>query len=307
LTTGAFASGLALSGYDRALAGVAGRVTTGALVWQGFGSTSGERLAQQQIRGAGMSGPYDIGLGIVAGTEKVVLETRAFDNPQQALARQTLSRYVDYDIDYEHGLLLFKHPVPATDPSGNPVFIMLTYGAETGGAESTVWGLRATADARALVGREALDSLRIGSTFIRDGRPGAERELAGVDFGALRVGRLALHGELAHSQTPDSAGFATSVGGAVMLAKGLSVSGDWLHTDAEFRNPANIALAGGTNDLKLGARFLMGGSEIRVEHSAQQFDLQNVSRSKSGAFVAQKFGTLRAEAGLSASRLNTGT
>ncbi len=307
LTTGEFASGLALSGYDRALAGVAGRVTTGAVVWQGFGSTSSERLAQQQIRGAGMSGPYDIGLGIVAGTEKIVLETRAFDNPQQALARQTLTRYLDYDIDYEHGLLLFKHPVPATDPSGNPVFIMLTYGTDNGGAESTVWGLRATADARALVGHEALDSLRIGSTFIRDGRPGAERDLAGIDFGAQRLGRLTFHGELAHSQTPDSAGFATTIGGSVLLAKGLTVSGDWLRTDREFKNPANIALTGGTEDLRLGARFLVGGSEIRVEHSAQSFDLQNVSRMKSGAFVAQRFGALRAEAGISASRLNTGT
>jgi uncharacterized repeat protein (TIGR01451 family) len=307
LTTGTFASGLALSGYDRALAGVAGRVTTGAVVWQGFGSTSSERLAQLQIRGAGMSGPYDIGLGIKPGTERVVLETRAFDDAQQALARQPLTRFLDYQIDYDHGLLLFKQPVPATDPSGNPIFIMVTYGAENGGAESTVWGLRATADARALVGRAALDSLRIGSTFIRDGRPGAERELAGIDFGALRVGRVALHGELAHSQTPDSAGFATSVGGSIVLPKGVSVSGDWLHTDAEFRNPANIALAGGTNDLKLGARVQVGGAEIRLEHSAQAFDLQNVSRAKSGVFVAERFGTLRAEAGLSASRLNTGT
>ncbi|HEY7193212.1 MAG TPA: SdrD B-like domain-containing protein [Gemmatimonadales bacterium] len=307
LTTGEFASGLALSGYDRALAGVAGRVTTGAVVWQGFGSTSSERLAQQQIRGAGMSGPYDIGLGIVAGTEKVVLETRAFDNAQQALARQTLTRYLDYDIDYEHGLLLFKHPVPATDPSGNPVFIMLTYGTDNGGAESTVWGLRASADARGLVAHDALDSLRVGSTFIRDGRPGAERDLAGIDFGAQRLGRLAFHGELAHSQTPDSAGFATTIGGSVLLAKGLTVSGDWLRTDREFKNPANIALTGGTEDLRLRAGFLVGGSEIRVEHSAQSFDLQNVSRMKSGAFVAQRFGTLRAEAGVSASRLNTGT
>ncbi|HWE24703.1 MAG TPA: hypothetical protein VG496_12270, partial [Myxococcales bacterium] len=307
LTTGEFASGLALSGYDRALAGVAGRVTTGAVVWQGFGSTSSERLAQLQIRGAGMSGPYDIGLGIKPGTERVVLETRAYDDAQQALARQPLVRYLDYEIDYEHGLLLFKHPVPATDPSGNPVFIMITYGAETGGAESTVWGLRASADARAIVGHDALDSLRIGSTFIRDGRPGAERELAGFDVGALRLGRLAFHGELAHSQTPDSAGFAANVGGSVMLAKGLQVSGDWLHTDREFKNPANIALAGGTEDLKLGARFLIGSSEIRLEHSSQAFDLQNVSRTKSGAFIAQKFGALRAEAGVSSSRLNTGT
>jgi hypothetical protein len=166
-----------------------------------------------------------------------------------------------------------------------------------------VWGVRATANAR------VLDSLRIGATFIRDGRPGAERDLAGFDFGVLRVGRVALHGELAHSQTPDSAGFATSLGGSIVFSKGMTVSGDWLHTDAEFHNPANLALAGGSNDLKLAARFQMGGGgpEVRLEHSEQSFDLQHVSRAKSGAFVVQRFGAFRVQAGLSGSRLNTGT
>ena len=309
LSTGSFAGGLTLSGYDRALAGVAGRVTTGPIVWQGFGATSSDRLAQLQVRGAGMSGPYDIALGIKPGTERVVLETRAFDDAQQTLARQHLSRFLDYQIDYERGLLLFKQPVPAADPSGNPVFIMITYGTDDGGAASTVWGMRATADARGLVkARESLDSLRVGSTFIRDGRPGAERTLTGVDFGALRVGRIALHGELARSQTPDSAGSALSLGGLIQLSKGFAVSGDWLRTDAEFRNPANLALVGGTRDFKLGARFQAGGTELRLEHSAQDFDVQNVSRAKSGAFVGQRFGggALRAQVGVSASRLNTG-
>ena len=307
LSTGSFAGGLTLSGYDRALAGVAGRVTTGAVVWQGFGATTSDRLAQLQVRGAGMSGPYDIGLGIKPGTERVVLETRAFDDAQQKLARQPLTRFVDYQIDYERGLVLFKQPVPASDPSGNPVFIMITYGTDDGGEQSTVWGVRATTDARGLLNaRESLDSLRIGTTFIRDGRAGAERELTGVDFGALRVGRVALHGELAHSQTPDSAGSAMSFGGLIQLSKGFAVSGDWLHTDAEFHNPANLALVGGAQDLKLGARFQTGGTEFRLEHSAQSFDLQNVTRAKSGAFVAQRFGALRAQVGVSASRLNTG-
>jgi hypothetical protein len=267
-------------------------------------------LAQLQIRGAGMSGPYDLGLGFKPGTERVALETRAFDNAQQVLARQVLVRYLDYQIDYEQGLLLFKQPVPATDPSGNPVFIMVTYGTDNGGVMSTVWGLRATTDGRELMkrGRESLDSLRFGATFIRDGRPGAQRQLAGVDVGLLRTGQVAVRGEVAHSSTPDSAGFAANVDAAVHLGNGAVVlSAAWLHTDREFRNPANIALAGGSQDLKLGARFAVGSGVVRFEHSVQQFDLQDVSRSRSGGFVAQKFGDFRAEAGVTASRLTTGT
>src|SRR5262249_6886252 len=110
LTTGAFASGLVLSGYDRALSGVAARLTTGAVVWQGFGSASSERLAQLQLRGAGSSGPYDVGVLIRAGTERVVLETRAFDAAQQILARQELVRFIDSQIDYAQGLPPFQHP-----------------------------------------------------------------------------------------------------------------------------------------------------------------------------------------------------
>ena len=82
-----------------------------------------------QLSGRGQSGQFD--LLIVPDFGRVL---SAFEDAQQALARQPLTRYLDYQIDYDHGLLLFKQPVPATDPSGNPVFIMVTYGAETGGA-----------------------------------------------------------------------------------------------------------------------------------------------------------------------------
>ncbi len=311
LSTGAFASGLALSGYDRALSGVAGHVTTGDVVWQGFGSTSTERLAQIQIRGRGMSGPYDIGVQLRPGTERVVIETRALENAQRYLARQEMERYVDYQIDYDNGLLLFKQPVPATDLSGNPVFIVVTYGADDGGAPSTVWGLRASADARGLRTRYQLDSVRIGSTFIRDGRPGADRELAGLDFGILRTGWGSLRAELARSSTPDSVGLATSIDGSLTLAKGLvSLSAGWLHADPEFHNPANVALTGGAADLRFGARFATadGGTEFRLDHSAQRFDVQNMSRSRSIASVSQKLGDAwRAEARLASDHFDAGT
>ena len=310
LSTGGFAGGLALAGYDRALSGFAGRFTTGAVVWQGFGSTSSERLAQLQIRGQGMSGPYEIGQTLRPGTERVAIETRALENAQRTLARQVLSRYADYQIDYEQGLLLMKQPVPATDVSGNPMFIVVTYAVEDGGPMSAVWGLRASADARGLLaGGTAVDSLRFGSTFISDGRPGAERQLAGLDLALVRFGRASLRAELAHSQSPDSAGFATDLEGSVTLANGrLSLSAGWLHADDEFHNPAKVALLGGGSDLRLGARFASGGREVRLEHSAQRFVSQDASRMRSGAYVSQTFGTFRADASIGAQRFTaTGT
>ncbi len=308
VSTGAFAEGLTLSGYDRTLAGAAGRVTTGPVVWQGFGSSTSQRVEQLQVRGAGVSGPYNLRPDIRPGTERITIETRAFENPQRTVARQVLGRFVDYQIDYGLGLLLFKRPVPATDASGNPVFIVVTYEAEDGGSASTVWGVRAAVDARALAG-DLVDSLQLGTTFIQDGRPGAERRLAGVDLKILRRDGLALGAEVAHSESPDSSGFATAVEGTLSLAGGaVMLSGAWLHADQEFHNPANVALQGGTEELRLGGRFKVGASELRVEHTSQHFDAQDVTRSRTSGTVVQSLGgQVQVEAGVAADRFETGT
>lgn len=308
ISTSGFAQGLTLAGYDRALAGAAGRLTTGPVVWQAFGSSNSQRVEQLQIRGAGVSGPYDLRPDIRPGTERITIETRALENPQRTLARQVLGRFVDYQIDYRLGLLLFKRPVPATDASGNPVFIVVTYEAESGGPASSVWGMRAALDAGALVGGDLVDSLQIGSTFIRDGRPGAERRLAGVDLKVLRHGGLEMGAEVAHSAAPDSSGFATAIEGTLTLADGaVSLSGAWQHVDREFHNPANVALQSGTEELRLGSRVKLGASEVRLEHSSQRFAAQGVTRARTSGGVVQSVGTeVQVEAGLVADRFASG-
>src|SRR2546422_7400699 len=40
--------------------GFAAHVTTGAVTWSGFGSLTSQSLRQLQIRGAGISGPYQL-------------------------------------------------------------------------------------------------------------------------------------------------------------------------------------------------------------------------------------------------------
>ena len=54
-------------------------------------------------------------------SQRVVVETRP------------LSRFIDYDLDYERGTLFFKEPVPSRDQDLNPVFIVADYEVRTGG------------------------------------------------------------------------------------------------------------------------------------------------------------------------------
>src|SRR2546425_7256060 len=139
-STADVASGLSRAQYRRAVTGVAARVTTGPVTWSGFGSLTSQSLRQLQIRGAGISGPYQLASDVLPGTEYLRIETRDLQNPERAVATQALIRFVDYQIDYVGGVVLFKQPIPAADASGNPVFIVATFEAAAGGEQRLVAG-----------------------------------------------------------------------------------------------------------------------------------------------------------------------
>ncbi|PYO80791.1 MAG: hypothetical protein DMD65_14735, partial [Gemmatimonadetes bacterium] len=166
LSTTDFASGLSLAQYRRAVTGLAAHVTAGAVTLSGFGSLTSQSLRQLQIRGAGISGPYQLAADMMSGTEYLRIETRDLQNPERAVATQALTRFVDYQIDYTGGVVLFKQPIPATDASGNPVFIVATFEAAAGGEQRLVAGARAALDVRPLAAGLRVDSLRIGITAV---------------------------------------------------------------------------------------------------------------------------------------------
>src|SRR5207244_12739823 len=87
-----FASGLGLAQSRRAVTGVAARVTTGPVTWSGFGSLTSQSLRQLQIRGAGISGPYQLASDVLPGTEYLRIETRDLQNPERAVATQEIGR-----------------------------------------------------------------------------------------------------------------------------------------------------------------------------------------------------------------------
>jgi hypothetical protein len=111
-TLGFGGGGESLGAYQRSLTGVSGRVTTGAVVWNGFGSLTDQALDQRQLRGDGSSGPYRFGGAVRPGTDRVAVEIRDAANAARVLAREELQRFVDYQIDYSTGDVLLSAPSP---------------------------------------------------------------------------------------------------------------------------------------------------------------------------------------------------
>jgi hypothetical protein len=282
LQTTDFAQGLTLSRYTRALPGAAARFETGPITWKGFAAFTSQRLRQAQIRGDGSSGPYALERDILPGTDRVSVETRALENAARQVSQQALQRYVDYQIDYEHGTLLLKSPLPATDPSGNPVFLMVTYEAEGEGSQSAVWGGRATGDLSRVSGLEALDSVPVGITFVQDDLALGQFRLLGGDLGLRKGSALRIQTEFALADSPDSTDVAVQMDAGVKLFGGkLDLSGRWLRIGDEFRNPANRGLLGGTEEVMAGAALDIKGSKITLEHQQQDFGNRGLSRAQS--------------------------
>jgi len=306
LATDDFGAGLQLSTYRRALTAAGAHITTGPVTWKGFGSSTTQSLVQEQIRGAGISGPYELGSGIRPGTEKIAIETRAIENPERVLARQIMIRFADYQIDYDRGVLLLNRPVPATDGYGNPIFIVATFEAESGGDRNWVWGVRAVTDARGLVNASSLDALHLGTTWVHDGATGVERNLLGVDM-AVQSGVFSFGGELSYSENPDSSGIATALNGGLSLLNGnVSLTAAWQRIGSEFHNPAAVALRPGSDEIRLAGVARVGPGEVRVMHERQSFENGSIRRTRTSGGYTQPVGDkMRIKAGLTSDRFES--
>ncbi len=307
LVTDEFSEGLRLNRYRRALTGAAARVATGPVTIQAFGSLTRQSLQQLQIRGDGTSGPYTLDANIRRGTERVVIEARDQNDAALTLSQEQLSRFVDYEIDYELGALLLKRPIPAADIYGNPVFVMVTYEAMSGGDKDLVAGLRASVDVLgdARANRLALSegqitpavtssrsSLRVGVVGVRGGGEERRHYMAGADVSA-RVGDLVVGGEVSYSTVPDSSDVAVSIEGALTLFRGaVDLQASWMRVGPRYVNPAEISLRSGTEDLRLSAGWRFArDSEVRLTHQRQDFKIEGVSRRQTAVRLNQFLGS----------------
>ncbi len=295
--------------YARSLTGAAGRVSTGAVRWSGFGAMSSQALRQVQLRGAGTSGPYLIGNAIIPGTEQVHIELRERNDAQRVLTRQLLVPFTDYEIDPTRGMVLLKHPLPSADAEGNSIFLVVTAEAQGTLDRRAVWGVRAQSDLAQLFTGGQPRGVGLGASVVHDGQGLESRNLVGADLSVSPTKAISLRGEVAQSASTDSTGLATMVDANVGVFGGaLTLRGRYSHIGDEFRNPANLALMPGTQDITVGLGVRVGDGEVRFDHDRQDFDALGISRRRSTVSLRQtSFRTTELEMRLVGDQVQGGT
>lgn len=171
----------ALAGYVRTATGFKGEARLGSAQIQAFAAEISTRHRRDEIQGGGISGPYTLSSrAIVPNSETVTLETRDRFRSELILESETLTRFIDYDIDLLSGTIHFIRPILSRDADFNPRFIVIDYEVDGDGEAKLNAGLRATVDV-------VEDKLRVGATVISDEGEGDRTDLVAADLRA-RIG-----------------------------------------------------------------------------------------------------------------------
>lgn len=164
-----------LARYQRALNGGKAEYRGRNVAATAFVADTPYRFRRDEIQGNGLTGPYQLGAkDILPNSERIVIETRDRLHSERIVDSVSLSRHVDYDIDYLSGTIRFREPVLSRSPALDPQFIVAEY--ETGGVGQRVL------NAGGRVSYQSNDEkIRVGATFIHDEDGNARTNLGGVD------------------------------------------------------------------------------------------------------------------------------
>ena len=131
-----------LSRYERTLNGARGAYF--GKRWQAdlFAAQADQRFVRDELRGDGTSGIYRLSQrNLIANSDSIRIVTRDRFRLDRVLSEETLTRFLDYSIDFAAGTVIFKQPVFSQDAGLNPIFIVAEYEVE-GGAEELLAGGR---------------------------------------------------------------------------------------------------------------------------------------------------------------------
>lgn len=187
-----------LARYQRSATGLKAEVNSGGLHAQAFAARIASSHRRDEIQGGGLTGPYRLSSrAIVANSEQVSIEVRDRFRSEVIVARRSLTRFIDYDIDMLAGTITFKEPVLSRDADLNPQFIVIDYevGEDARGGEINA-GLRAsytTGDGRLRIGASAVTDTGAGD--------GKRSNLGAVDLRARLGQSTEIRAEAAVSET----------------------------------------------------------------------------------------------------------
>ncbi|GAB4277076.1 MAG: hypothetical protein Kow0092_32880 [Deferrisomatales bacterium] len=181
-----------LARYDRSVTGLKSAYENERYKVILFATETDQAFVKDEIRGRGITGPYRLSRrNLVANSEKVTVQVRDRFRSEIIHSEEALERHRDYDIDYEEGRITFREPVFSTDPSLNPVFIVVDYESFDAHDDAVTFGGR--------VQVEVVKGLRLGATHVEEGTTGADGRLTGVDVEYEIVEGTTFRAEYAHS------------------------------------------------------------------------------------------------------------
>ncbi len=196
-----------LTRYNRAFNGVKAQYRSRQAGATAFAADTPYRHRHEELQGNGLSGPYGLGArDILANSEVIVLETRDRLRSDRIVDRKTLTRHIDYDIDYLAGTLSFRSPVLSRSSGLDPQFIIVDYEVDGIGQRVLNAGGRATWNT---VDRK----LQVGASVIHDESDQSRANVGGVDIRYQPDSSTELRAELAMSRATAKPGTTLPVTG----------------------------------------------------------------------------------------------
>ncbi|MGB8692483.1 MAG: OmpA family protein [Steroidobacteraceae bacterium] len=187
-----------LSRYNRTFTGLKTEYSGQRYGFTGFATNSDQNFVRDELPGDGTSGLYRLThADIIINSDKLRIEVRDRIRSELIVATRTLSRYLDYSIDYLNGTIFFRQPVASRDENFNPQTIVVEY-ETAGGAKSVTAGGRVSIKSRD-------QHFELGSTLIEQGADAGNTLLGGLDLRWNATESTRLRAELAHSDSNDPA------------------------------------------------------------------------------------------------------
>ena len=126
-----------LTAYNRSLSGLRSDYAGERVSVSAFAARTDTGLVQDELRGDGTAGLYHLSRSpLVIGSDKLRIEVRDRFEITRVVDSRELTRFIDYDLDYERGTVFFKEPVQNRDHELNPIYIVADYEVRTGGRGS---------------------------------------------------------------------------------------------------------------------------------------------------------------------------
>lgn len=192
-----------LSRYSRRLNGLKSEFRAQGIEVNAFAAETGQSYVRDELRGDGTSGLYRLSRqGLVLNSEKISIETRDRFRSEIVTHSESLSRYIDYSIDYDAGTIFFKSPVASKDEQLNPIFIVVEYEITDAGKDALTYGGR--------VGTTLMDGkIKAGASYVHEGHVSGNGDLLGFDGTLALTPETTAKVEVATART-DRGGAATS-------------------------------------------------------------------------------------------------